>query len=309
MNLMQPVPERSDASRVAIDVDQPFRTALPAAQSAPMVVASPHSGDRYPSDLLAATQLDADVLRRSEDAHVDALFAGAVDVGAPLLAAEFPRAYVDVNREPYELDPAMFDAPLPPYAVTRSPRVAAGLGSIPRIVAAGVEIYNRRLSFAEAAARLDACYRPYHAELRRLLRQTTTQFGACLLIDAHSMPSAGLTCREDPTFGPVDIVLGDNHGRAAAPALMQAARVFLEGRGYAVAINDPYPGGYVTKAYGAPHTGAHAIQIEINRALYMDEATYDRSSYFPTIQADISALLSQLADAMAMLTPLDPADP
>ena len=268
-----------------------------------MVVASPHSGDRYPRDLLAATQLDAEVLRRSEDAHVDALFAGAVEAGAPLLAAEFPRAYVDVNREPYELDPTMFDAPLPPYAMTRSPRVAAGLGSIPRIVAAGVEIYGRRLSFAEAAARLDACYRPYHAELRRLVRQTTTRFGACLLVDAHSMPSAGLSCREDPSFGPLDVVLGDNHGRAAAPALMQAARLFLEGRGYAVAINDPYPGGFVTKAYGAPHTGAHAIQVEINRALYMDEATYDRSSCFPSLQADITALLSHLADTMTALAP------
>lgn len=299
MNLLQPLHERSNAKRVPIDVERPFRVSVPATQSAAMVVASPHSGDRYPQDLLAATQLDPEALRRSEDAHVDALFAGAVAAGAPLLAAEFPRAYVDVNREAYELDPSMFDAPLPPYAVTRSPRVAAGLGSIPRIVAAGVEIYGRRLSFAEAAARIDACYRPYHAELKRLVRETKSRFEVCLLIDAHSMPSAGLSCREDPSFGPVDVVLGDNHGRAAAPALLHAARVYLEDCGYAVAINDPYPGGFVTKVYGAPHAGAHAIQIEVNRALYMDEATYERSSRFDAVRADVSGLLCHMSDVVS----------
>lgn len=298
MNSPFPIPERSDATRVAIDVDVPCSVVAPAEQSAPLVVASPHSGDRYPSDLVTASRLDPDALRKSEDAHVDELFQGAVAIGAPLLAAHFPRAYVDVNREPYELDPAMFDAPLPPYAVTRSPRVAAGLGSIPRIVAAGMEIYERRLSFAEAAARLEACYRPYHSELRRLVRATKSRFGVCLLVDAHSMPSAGLACRDDPGFGPVDIVIGDNHGRAAARPLLEAARAYLEGKGYAVAINDPYPGGFVTKAYGAPTTRSHALQIEVNRALYMDETSYERSAYFPALQADITGLLAGLADAV-----------
>lgn len=299
MNSPYPMPERSDATRIVIDVERPCSIVEPTVQSAPLVVASPHSGDRYPSDLLAASRLDPWSLRKSEDAHVDDLFAGAAAVGAPLLAAHFPRAYVDVNREPYELDPTMFDAPLPPYAVTRSPRVAAGLGSIPRIVAAGFEIYQRRLSFAEAAARLDACYRPYHAQLRQLVRTTKARFGACLLVDAHSMPSAGLACREDPSFGQVDIVIGDNHGRAADPALVRAARSFLEAKGYAVAINDPYPGGFVTKAYGAPSAGLHALQIEVNRALYMDEATYDRGPYFAVLQTDMTALMAHLAGVTA----------
>ncbi len=299
MNSPGPIRKRSDAGRVAIDVAQACSITAPSIQTAPLVVASPHSGDRYPQDLMDASRLDAHTLRRSEDAYVDTLFSGAIAVGAPLLAAHFPRAYVDVNREPYELDPTMFDAPLPPYAKTRSPRVAAGLGSIPRVVAAGVEIYNRRLSFAEAAARLDACYRPYHAELRRLVRATSAQFGRCLLVDAHSMPSAGLTCRADSGFGQVDMVLGDNHGLSARRDLVEAAQRFLEGRGYTVALNDPYPGGFVTKAYGAPASGVHALQIEVNRALYMDEVTIERAAYFPKLKEDLTALLGRLAEACA----------
>ncbi len=295
MNSPTPLPERSDASRVWIDVDRPCSVTAPARQTAALVVASPHSGDRYPEDLIAASRLDRQALRRSEDAHVAHLFAGAESVGAPLLEAHFPRAYVDVNREPYELDPTMFDAQLPPYAVTRSPRIAAGLGSIPRVVAAGVDIYNRRLSFAEAAARLDVCYRPYHAELRRLVRSTKDRFGGCLLVDAHSMPSAGLACREASAFGQVDVVIGDNHGRSAHRDYVAAARDVLEGLGYAVALNDPYPGGFVTKAYGAPESGVHALQIEVNRALYMDEATYQPTSYFRQLQSDMTLLLRDLA--------------
>jgi len=294
---MKKPPERSAATRVAIDAPEPIRIAEPARRTAALVVASPHSGAYYPKDLLEASKLDAATLRRSEDAHVDMLFAGAVEVGAPLLAAQFPRAYVDVNRDAYELDPAMFDAPLPPYAATRTPRVAAGLGAIPRVVAAGTEIYSRKLSFAEAAARLDACYKPYHAALRRLIRQTRAAFGTCLLIDAHSMPSAGLACRDDPAFGPIDIVLGDNHGRAADSAIVDLARTHLAGAGYAVALNDPYAGGHVTKAYGTPKSGVHALQIEINRSLYMDEETYAPIGFFAQLQADMTSLMAALAEA------------
>jgi N-formylglutamate amidohydrolase len=298
MNMMATARERSDATRVFIDVEAPYQLTEPELQTAPLVVASPHSGSRYPSDLIDASKLDADALRRSEDAHVDALFENAADHGAPLLAALFPRAYVDVNREPYELDPTMFDEALPPYASTRSPRVAAGLGSIPKIVAAGMDIYHRRLSFAEAAARLDACYKPYHKELNRLIQKTRKRFGACLLLDAHSMPSAGLACRDDPHFGPIDIVLGDNHGRAASPDLTDAAYRYLSDLGYAVAINDPYAGGHVTKAYGAPKAGVHVLQIEVNRALYMDEMTFERTRYFATMQAHIDGLFQTLSATM-----------
>jgi N-formylglutamate amidohydrolase len=298
MTMYASLPERSDARRVVIDVESACSVLGGDTQRTAMVVASPHSGDRYPIDLLAASKLDAAALRRSEDAHVDVLFGGAVDIGAPLLHAHFPRAYVDVNREAYELDPLMFDAPLPPYAKTRSPRVAAGLGSIPRVVAAGVEIYDRRLSFAEAAARLEHCYRPYHTALRRLVKGTRSTFGVCLLVDAHSMPSAGLSCRDDPSFGQIDFVLGDNHGHAADRIYLDAAKTWLEGRGYAVAVNDPYPGGFVTKTYGAPSDGVHALQIEVNRALYMDEMTYARVPYFETLRQDMTDLLGHLAKSI-----------
>ncbi len=293
MNSIARQHERSDATRVFIDVDQPFSLPEPVEQTVPIVVASPHSGSRYPADLLAATKLDPLSLRQSEDAYVDALFGGATKLGAPILAAEFPRAYVDVNREPYELDPLMFDAPLPPYAITRSPRVVAGLGSIPRIVAAGIEIYGRRLSFAEAAARLDACYKPYHRELRRLVRTTHAKFDRCILIDAHSMPSTGLSPKNDPG-GPIDIVIGDNHGRAADLKYSVAAQAYFGDLGYAVTVNDPYSGGFVTRAYGDPAQDIHVLQVEINRALYMDERTYEISSYFPTLTRDITAFIAHI---------------
>jgi N-formylglutamate amidohydrolase len=286
--------ERSDATSVFIDVERAVTLTAPPEQTIPVVVASPHSGNRYPRDLLQASKLDPSSLRKSEDAHVNTLFSGANSVGAPLLAAEFPRAYVDVNREPYELDPSMFDAPLPPYAITRSPRVAAGLGSIPRIVSAGIEIYARRLSFAEASARLNACYKPYHNALRRLVRSTHAKFENCVLIDAHSMPTAGLSIRDD-LGGPIDIVIGDNHGKACHSQYSEAAISYFRDLGYAVILNDPYSGGFVTQSYSDPERNIHALQVEINRSLYMDEMTYETNSYFPKLTDHITGFISEIA--------------
>src|SRR5213075_3261192 len=178
-----PVPLSATAGG-ALDVRQP------AARALPLVLASPHSGAEYPSDLLAASRLDPLTLRRSEDSYVDALFGAGPELGAPLLAARFPRAYLDVNREPWELDPAMFSDVLPGFANTRSPRVRMGLGTIARVVASGEEIYARKLSFAEAKQRIETLYFPYHAALRALLDDTAAAFGGYLLIDCHSMPSA-----------------------------------------------------------------------------------------------------------------------
>src|SRR5881398_751423 len=182
---------------------------LPPRRALPLVVTSPHSGARYPDDLLAATRLDPLTLRRSEDSFVDAIFAAAPDLGAPLLAARFPRAYLDVNREDWELDPTMFSDVLPSFVNARSPRVRMGLGTIARIVASGEEIYGRKLRFAEARQRIEELYRPYHRELRRLLEDAQWRFGGYLLVDCHSMPSAAGAVCGDPG---VDIVLGDCHG-------------------------------------------------------------------------------------------------
>src|SRR5436305_6313162 len=181
----------------------------PAARRLPLVVASPHSGTEYPADFVAASRLDPLALRQSEDSFVDELFAAAPRLGAPLLAARFPRAYLDVNREAYELDPAMFSDALPSFVNARSPRVRIGLGTIARIVASGEEIYAEKLRFADAEQRIERLYHPYHDILRRLVEETERMFGGYLLVDCHSMPSIS-GCGEDGA----DIVLGDCHGTA-----------------------------------------------------------------------------------------------
>src|SRR6266576_351232 len=222
-----PVPRLATAGG-ALDVRQP------AARALPLVLASPHSGAEYPSDLLAASRLDPLTLRRSEDSFVDVLFGAGPELGAPLLAARFPRAYLDVNREPWELDPAMFSDVLPTFVNVRSPRVRMGLGTIARVVASGEEIYARKLCFAEAKQRVDRFYRPYHRALLSLVQQTETVFGGYLLIDCHSMPSAaGAVGGQDSA----DIVLGDCHGASCAPQIVEAARAFLVERHFAVALN------------------------------------------------------------------------
>jgi N-formylglutamate amidohydrolase len=263
---------------------------LPSARSLPLVFASPHSGRDYVREFVAASRLDPLALRRSEDSFVDEIFAAAPSLGAPLLAARFPRAYLDVNREPWELDPAMFREPLPAFVNASSPRVRMGLGTIARIVASGEEIYSRRLSFAEAAHRIDELYRPYHRALARLVSETEAAFGGCLLLDCHSMPSA---CGGRPGEG-VDIVLGDCHGAACGKQIVRRARRFLEGRGFAVALNTPYAGGFTTDHYGRPRRQRHALQIEINRALYMDERSYQRKPGLTRLAEEMAVFVAEL---------------
>jgi N-formylglutamate amidohydrolase len=266
----------------------------PVARSLPLVLASPHSGAEYPADLLAASRLDPVALRRSEDSFVDELFAAAPRLGAPLLSARFPRAYVDVNREAYELDPGMFVDTLPKFVNVGSPRVRMGLGTIPRIVASGEEIYAKKLCFMEAQRRIEQLYRPYHRALRRLVEETEALFGGCLLVDCHSMPSgAGSVCGKNEA----DIVLGDFHGASCASQFVEAARSFLTERGFTVAINAPYAGGFTTGHYGRPAAQRHALQIEINRALYMDEHRYQRKPYFSQLVRDLSELVDWLGRA------------
>ena len=263
----------------------------PVARSLPLVLASPHSGAEYPADFLAASRLDPVALRRSEDSFVDELFGAGPRLGAPLLAARFPRAYVDVNREPWELDPGMFADTLPKFVNAASPRVRMGLGTIARIVASGEEIYAEKLRFAEAHRRIERLYRPYHRALRGLVEETEALFGGCLLVDCHSMPSgADSLCEKSGA----DIVLGDCHGASCAPQFVEAARRFLVDRGFAVAINAPYAGGFTTGHYGRPSMQRHALQIEVNRALYMHERDYERKAYFPQLVQDLAQLVDRL---------------
>jgi len=266
----------------------------PERQILPLVFASPHSGTNYHPEFLAASRLDPLALRRSEDSFVDELFTWAPRLGAPLIRALFPRAFVDANREPFELDPAMFEDVLPSYANTLSPRVAAGLGTIARVVANGANIYRGKLSFDEALRRLRHYYWPYHRALATLVERTRNEFGCCVLVDCHSMPSVGGPSDRDRGHGRVDFVLGDCHGRACAPVVVDAAESALRGLGYNVARNTPYSGGFVTRHYGRPAEGVHSLQIEINRALYMDEASIRRSPAMAAIKEDLRLVIANL---------------
>ncbi len=282
-------------------IDPPFAVIAPPQLTAAAVFASPHSGSNYPPGFVKASRLDALSLRRSEDAFVDELFAAAPAHGAPLLKAFFPRAFIDPNREPWELDPAMFADVLPPYVNGASPRVSAGLGTIARVVANGAEIYRGKLNFADARVRIETLYRPYHQQLDQLIEAAHARFGRALLIDCHSMPSVGGPMDRDPGKRRVDFVLGDCFGASCAPAVMNGVESFLKARGYAVARNTPYAGGFTTRHYGRPDRNRHTLQIEINRGLYMDEQRIERSAGFAALKRSLDALIAEVARIAAAL--------
>lgn len=281
-----------------------YEVLAPRRQTCPLVLASPHSGADYPAYFRAQARLDPLALRKSEDSFVDEIFAAAPDIGVPLLRAHFPRAFVDPNREPYELDPAMFEGALPAYANTASPRVAAGLGTIARVVANGEPIYRGKLPVSEALNRIERYYRPYHAALTGLIDTTRMRFGDCILVDCHSMPStgapmAGGSIERDPGRNRTDIVLGDCYGLSCAESVIACAERELKRCGYVVARNVPYAGGFTTRYYGQPHRGVHTLQIEINRALYMDEQMIERTE-------GLARLAGNMARVIRALGALDP---
>jgi N-formylglutamate deformylase len=264
---------------------RPFRLIRPPAQSVPFIFASPHSGRHYPVSLAAASRLDPLTLRRSEDAFVDQLFAAVGELGAPLLAAEFPRAFLDVNRGMGEIDAGMFSAPVGVAVDLPSARVAAGLGVIPRIVRDGADIYRGKLDPEEARQRLEKLYRPYHRTLELLVAETLAHFGAAVVVDCHSMPS-GLNAP--------DIVLGDRYGASAAPALSRLAEEAFAREGLSVARNAPYAGGHTTMLYGRMGENCHALQIEINRGLYLDEDKITKKPGFENLKLRLTAALMRI---------------
>jgi len=298
MNAWEPI----EAARG--DVGEAFHITRPppGAPATALVFASPHSGRIYPQGLMAASCLDAETIRQSEDAHVDDLISSAPAYGATVIAARLARAWIDVNREPWELDPGMFEDELPSYAKGRTARVAAGLGSIARIVSDGQEIYHRKLTFAEALARVEAVHQPYHAALAELVASARQARGAAVLIDWHSMPSAaarhgvdsrGANTRVERTG--CDVVLGDRFGGACAPSVARVAEQCFRDLGYRVARNAPYAGGYTTEHYGRPVRKVHALQVEINRGLYMDERTLAPTEGFRRLKAHLEEVFAALA--------------
>jgi N-formylglutamate deformylase len=264
---------------------RPFRLVQPAAQTVPFIFASPHSGRHYPASLAKASRLDPLTLRRSEDAFVDELFAGVPGLGAPLLAAEFPRAFLDVNRGQGEIDANMFAAPVTVAVDLPSARVTAGLGVIPRIVRDGADIYRGKLDPEEAGQRLENLYRPYHQALETLVTETLARFGVAVVVDCHSMPS-GLVAP--------DIVLGDRYGASAAPALSRLAEESFARQRLGVVRNAPYAGGHTTMLYGRVSQGCHALQIEINRGLYLEEDRIAKKPGFEKLQRKLTAALTRI---------------
>ncbi len=278
-----------------------FEVLSPEAITTPLVFNSPHSGRTYPAAFIASSRLDAHRLRLSEDCFVDRIFDQAPQLGAPFLRAHFPRAYVDVNRQPYELDPAMFSDKLPSFVNTRSLRVAGGLGTIARIVSENENIYRNPLTFSEAEERIATLYYPYHTRLEQLLKASQAKFGASLLVDCHSMPSSRPAFSAEKLTGSSagqnrpDFVLGDRFGRTCPCYVTDFLEQKLTELGYTVVRNKPYAGGFITQKYGIGHNNQHAIQIEINRALYLDENRLELHQGFEDLKSNLISVMEKLA--------------
>jgi len=272
--------------------DKPaFETIRPRRLTAPVVFNSGHSGRDYPERFLKMTRLDNVSIRQSEDAYVDELFGRAPHLGAPMLRAHFPRAYLDVNREPWELDPGMFDEPLLSDRFnTTSPRVAAGLGTLARVVAENKPIYRERLTLDDAQTRIEGIYKPYHATLQKLLSEAINQYGVAVLIDCHSMPRLTRSGERLPP----DVVLGDRYGTTCAPAIVDLVETVFTGAGLRVARNRPYAGGFATRTYGRPQFGVHALQVEVSRHLYMNEVTLTKNQGFEALKQIAEKLILAL---------------
>lgn len=268
-----------------------FTVLMPRLQTVPFVFSSPHSGRIYPEQFLQSTRLDPVTLRRSEDCFVDLLFQHVARAGAPLLSARFPRAYLDLNREPYELDPDLVDDPLPAHANAQSIRVAGGLGTVARIVADGEPIYDRMLGLEEVLTRIDQLYFPFHRALSGLMEETTASSGYAVLIDCHSMPSAAMA---PGSAGRPDVVIGDRFGTSADVRLSEILRDAFARRGLKTMMNRPYAGGYITEHYGRPSQGWHAIQIELNRGLYLDEVNMTASDDFENLKTLLSEVCIEM---------------
>lgn len=268
-----------------------FEILAPAQWQVPVVFNSPHSGSHLPESFLLASRLSQQALRQSEDCFVDELFSDCRNLGAPMLRALISRAYLDLNREPYEFDQRMFHENLPGHMNSASPRVAAGLGTIPKLVAEGEDIYRGKIHLDEALARIEQIYRPYHRTLTALLNECFNATGFALLVDCHSMPASAVKAPHMPT---ADIVLGDRFGSACDSEIADAAEAFLQQAGFKVLRNRPYSGGFITETHGTPRHNRHALQIEINRSLYMDEKTQQKNANFKTVQQQLKGVIQHL---------------
>ena len=280
-----------------------FEILAPGQWTVPLVCNSPHSGNVLPPGFEAMSKLSASTLHMSEDCHVDELFTGCLDLGAPLLKVLVSRSYLDLNREPYEFDARMFRERLPAYMNVTSPRVASGLGTIPRTVGDNHTIYTEPLTLADALNRIESIYRPYQRTLAALLDEAHNATGHVLLIDCHSMPSSAARLNGGG-WGPsiIDVALGDRHGSSCDPSIVEIAEQCLSDAGLNVQRNKPYSGGYITEIHGKPRQGRHALQIEFNRALYMNETTQEPGSGFNKLKQAVDSMLKNIAHTIGRWT-------
>jgi len=270
----------------------PFRLDMPESWTTSVVFASPHSGRDYPESFLRSSVLDEQAIRTSEDAFVDLLFAEAPRLGAPLLAANAPRAYIDLNRSADELDPALIEDV---RRVTHNPRISSGLGVVPRVVANGRSIYSEKLSRLEAEDRLNSYWHPYHDRLQTLLDESHARFGEAILIDCHSMPHEAIDTIVHSRGPRPDIVLGDRFGASAGPEVIEQVEAAFGSVGLIVTRNAPFAGAFTAQHYGRPSREQHVVQVEIDRALYMNEKTIEPNANYEAFRAVISEVVAQLA--------------
>lgn len=270
-----------------------YQLIMPDVRTTGIVFASPHSGRDYPWNFARRSVLDEQTLRSSEDAFVDRLFEAAPGHGAPLLAARYPRAWVDVNRSADELDPALIEGLA---SGTHNPRVASGLGVIPRVVANGRAIYRGKISRREAEGRIRDVWHPWHDAVTQLLKDNLTLFGEAVLIDCHSMPHEAIESLSHPRSARPEIVLGDRFGAAASAEIVDRIESAFASAGLRVARNAPFAGAYITQHYGRPARGQHVVQVEIDRALYMNEQQIRPNGNFKSFIRLMNGITAEIAD-------------
>jgi N-formylglutamate amidohydrolase len=275
-------PER-EKTGFSFSIDEPVSVV------SPVVFASPHSGRLYPKGFLETSQAATIDLRRIEDAYVDRLLTDVHEAGSPVICGLVARAFVDLNRAESEMDPLMFEDPSPAWFAQRSPRVDAGLGCIPKVAFNGAAIYGRKLRREEADGRLEQVYRPYHRALEALLRRAQAMFGQAWLIDCHSMPAETEGSARSP-----DVVIGDRFGASCGPGLADHVEALFQARGYTTARNTPYAGGFATLAHGTPSLGRHALQIEVRRRLYLDEARVEPHDGFLALRRHMGEIAQEI---------------
>lgn len=278
-----------------------FDLIMPKRRESALVFSSPHSGRDYPAHFLAMTTLDDLAIRSSEDAFVDQLFAAAPEFGAPLITARAPRAYIDLNRACDELDPAVIEG-VP--RVAHNPRIASGLGVIPRVVSGGRAIYRGKLNRDEAESRISRHWRPYHAQLGVLLAEAHEKYGQSVLIDCHSMPHEAIESHARPGFPRPDVVLGDRFGAAAGRDLIDRIEAAFVRVGLRVSRNAPFAGAFITQNYGRPSRGFHAVQVEIDRSLYMDEARIRKAPHFEDFRKVLDQVIAEICEIGGLSLPL-----